>query len=81
MKRGHKFLKAVGQRLRQARRDAGLTQAPVAAILGKHQTFVSKCERAELRVDLGEFVRFIEIYDKPTAWYVDYMLEVWDEME
>jgi transcriptional regulator with XRE-family HTH domain len=81
MKRGHKFLQAVGQRLRQARRDAGLTQAQVADILGKHQTFVSKCERAELRVDLGEFVRFIKIYDKPTAWYVDYMLEIWDEVE
>ena len=81
MKRGHKFLKAVGQRLRQARRDAGLTQAQVAEILGRPQSYVSKIERAELRVDMGEFVRFIEIYDKPTAWYVDYMLEIWDEME
>jgi hypothetical protein len=42
---------------------------------------VSKCERAELRVDMGEFVRFIAIYDKPAAWYVDYMLEIWDEIE
>jgi transcriptional regulator with XRE-family HTH domain len=81
MKRGHKFLKAVGQRLREARRDAGLTQAEVADILGRPQSYVSKCERAELRVDMGEFVRFIETYDKPAAWYVDYMLEIWDEME
>ena len=81
MKRGHKFLKAVGQRLRQARRDAGLTQAQVAEILGRPQSYVSKCERAELRVDSGEFVRFIEIYDKPTAWYVDYMLEIWEEIK
>jgi hypothetical protein len=42
---------------------------------------VSKCERAELRVDMGEFVRLIAIYDKPAAWYVDYMLEIWDEIE
>jgi transcriptional regulator with XRE-family HTH domain len=81
VKRGHKFLKAVGQRLRQARRDAGLTQTQVAEILGKHQTYVSKCERAELRVDLGEFVRFIAIYDKPTTRYLDYLLEIWDEIE
>ena len=78
MKRGHKFLKAVGQRLRQARRDAGLTQAQVAEILGRPQSYVSKCERGSRRVDLGEFVRFIEIYDKPTAWYLDYMLEIWE---
>jgi hypothetical protein len=50
-------------------------------MLGRPQSYVSKCERAELRVDLGEFVRFIAIYDKPTAWYVDYMLEIWDEIE
>jgi ribosome-binding protein aMBF1 (putative translation factor) len=79
MKRGHTFLKAVGQRLRQARRDAGLTHAQVAEILGRHQTYVSKCERAELRVDLGEFVRFIAIYDKPTAWYMDYLLDIWEQ--
>jgi hypothetical protein len=42
---------------------------------------VSKCERAELWIDMGEFVRFVEIYDKPTAWYVDYMLEIWDEIK
>jgi hypothetical protein len=57
-----------------------LTQAQVAEILGKHQTYVSKCERAELRIDLGEFVRFIAIYDKPPAWYVDHMLVIWDEV-
>jgi transcriptional regulator with XRE-family HTH domain len=81
MKRGPKFLKAVGQRLRQARRDAGLTQAQVAEILGKPQSYVSKSERAERRIDMDEFVQFIEIYDKPTAWYVDYLLEIWDEIE
>jgi transcriptional regulator with XRE-family HTH domain len=76
MRRGHKFLKAVGQRPRQARRDTGLTQVQVAEILGRPQSYVSKSERAELRVDLGEFVRFIEIYDKPTAWYVGYLPDI-----
>ena len=50
-------------------------------MLGRPQSYVSKCERAELRVDLGEFVRFIEIYDKPSAWHVVYILEIWDEIE
>jgi transcriptional regulator with XRE-family HTH domain len=81
MKRDHKFREAFGQRLREARRDAGLTQAQVAEILGKPQSYVSKCERAERRVDMGEFVEFIEIYDKPTAWYVDYLLDVLEESE
>jgi transcriptional regulator with XRE-family HTH domain len=79
MKRDHKFLKAVGQRLRQARRDAGLTQAQVAEILGRPQSYVSKCERAKRQIDLIEFVEFVLVYGKPTAWYLDYLLDIWEQ--
>ena len=40
----------------QAREDAGLSQQDVATRLGRHQTYVSKCERGERRMDLIEFL-------------------------
>ncbi|MFT4161769.1 helix-turn-helix domain-containing protein [Shinella sp.] len=39
-----------------ARNDAGLTQAEVGARLGRRQTFVSKYELGERRLDVAEFV-------------------------
>lgn len=41
-------------RLRQARKAKGLTQAQLAAQLGKPQAFVSKVETCERRIDLVE---------------------------
>ena len=40
----------------QAREAAGLTQVEVATRLGKHQSFVSKYERGERRLDFTEFI-------------------------
>jgi transcriptional regulator with XRE-family HTH domain len=40
--------------LRQARLDAGLTQGVLAHRLGRNQSFVSKLERGERRVDVVE---------------------------
>ena len=40
--------------LRQMRKEAGLTQAQVAARLGRPQSFVSKYESGERRLDLIE---------------------------
>ena len=44
--------------LRQAREEAGLTQEDLAARLGESQSFVSKCERGERRMDLVELGEF-----------------------
>ena len=44
--------------LREAREKAGLTQADLAARLGTTQTFISKCERGERRLDIVEVRRF-----------------------
>lgn len=38
--------------LRQARKRAGLSQIQLAAKLGETQSFVSKCERGERRIDV-----------------------------
>ena len=39
------------KRLRAARRQAGLTQVQVAKALGRPQSFVTKCELGERRID------------------------------
>ncbi len=40
--------------LRKSRQDAGLSQVQLAKMLGETQTFVSKCERGERRLDVIE---------------------------
>jgi transcriptional regulator with XRE-family HTH domain len=63
------------QELRKAREKAGLTQTQLAERLGQTQSFVSKCERGERRLDIVEvrafckaigisFPRFIEKFDR-----------------
>lgn len=47
-------------RLRNAREKAGLTQEQVARKLDLTQTFVSKCERGERRIDMVELRDFCE---------------------
>jgi len=44
----------------EARQDAGLSQAQLAARLSKPQSFVSKFERGERRLDVIEFRQIAE---------------------
>jgi ribosome-binding protein aMBF1 (putative translation factor) len=48
--------------LRKAREGAGLSQEKAARKLGKPQSFVSKCESGERRVDVVELIEFCRVY-------------------
>lgn len=48
------------QMLIQARKEAGLTQRELADRLGRPQSYVSKYENAERRLDLIEFIQIAE---------------------
>ncbi len=50
------------KRLRKAREDAGLTQAKVARRLGRNQSWVSKKESGERRMDPVELCEFAKLY-------------------
>lgn len=49
--------------LRDARTGSGVTQIMLANRLGNTQTFVSKVERGERRIDVGEFVDICRALD------------------
>ena len=49
-------------RLRRARLSAGFTQRQVARSLGKPQSFVSRSESGERRVDIIELAEFARLY-------------------
>ncbi len=57
-------------RLREARLEAGLTQAEVAATLRRPQSFLSKCESGERRVDVVELMEFARLYGKKLTFFV-----------
>jgi transcriptional regulator with XRE-family HTH domain len=57
-------------RLREGRRAARLTQADVAAKLRRPQSFVSKCESGERRVDVVELVAFAQLYKRDLGFFV-----------
>jgi len=58
------------KRLRGAREKAGLLQAEVAHRLTKPQSYVSKCESGERRVDVIELSAFAAIYGVPITVFV-----------
>ena len=57
------------QKLRAARTAAGLTQAEVAKKLRRSQTWVSKCELGERRVDFVELEDFANAYGKQLSFF------------
>lgn len=57
-------------RLKAARTEAGLSQWDVARRLGKPQSFVSKAESGERRVDPVELRHLAEIYGKSMDFFL-----------
>lgn len=57
-------------RLSSARLAAGLTQVDVARALGKTQSFVSKCELGERRIDPLDLADFARLYRRPISHFI-----------
>ena len=58
------------ERLKQARLEAGLTQVEVARQLRRPQSFVSKAETGERRLDIVETDELARIYRKPLDFFL-----------
>jgi transcriptional regulator with XRE-family HTH domain len=58
------------RRVREAREEAGMTQAEVAAALNRPLSFVSKCELGERRIDPIDLRKFADLYEKPFEYFI-----------
>lgn len=59
---------AIAERLREARKAAGLSQGQVAKLLQMHRPTVSEIEAGNRRVSAEELVKFAETYDVTVSW-------------
>lgn len=59
------------QRLRKARLEAGLNQADVAKKLHRPQSFISKIELGERRIDPIELKELAAIYKQPVIRFLE----------
>ena len=65
-----KDYKDIIERLKTARIDVGLSQQDVADKLGKPQSYISKIESGERRLDVAEMKKFAQIYKKPSSYFL-----------
>ena len=56
--------------LRQAREKMGLTQTEVAKKLKRPQSYISKCEAGEQRIDVVELNKFAKLYKKELNYFI-----------
>ena len=62
--------KAIVDRLIKARQDLGLKQEDVAKRLGKTQSYVSKIEAGQRRIDIIQLKEFAKIYKKTIDFFI-----------
>jgi len=74
-------LPGLGQRLRQAREDAGLSQAQAAKLLGFHRPAISEIESEGRKVSAGELKDFALLYHVSTAWLLGEPLQVNEQLK
>lgn len=67
--RSKEYADFVGK-LKQARLEAGLRQIDVAKKLKRTQSYVSRVEVGEQRLDILELRAFANIYKKSLEWFV-----------
>lgn len=60
----------LGRRIAQARDDAGMTQAQLAAAIGLDRTAVAKLEAGTRKVSAAELVATSAVLDRPIDWFV-----------
>ncbi len=64
----HKFLI---EKLKRARIEAGLDQKQVAELLGKSQSYISKIESGQRRIDVLQLKEFAKAYKKSIDFFIN----------
>ena len=71
----------IAERLKAARKLAGVSQGHVAKMLGLHRPSVSEMEAGNRRVSADELARLAEIYDVSVAWLLGEAPETLDAQD
>jgi transcriptional regulator with XRE-family HTH domain len=71
----------IAERLKQARKLAGLSQGHVAKMLGMHRPSVTEMEAGNRRVSADELARLAEIYDVSPSWLLGEVPETIDAQD
>jgi len=66
-----KAYKEVIIHLKEARLEAGLSQQAVADKIRKPQSYISKIESGERRLDVAEMKKLAKIYKKPASYFLN----------
>jgi transcriptional regulator with XRE-family HTH domain len=59
------------QRIKLARKQAGLSQQNVAKLLNKTQSYISKIEAGQIRVDVVQLKELARIYHKEINIFIE----------
>ena len=63
----HKF---IVKQLKKAREEAGLSQSEVAKLLHKTQSYISKIESGQRKIDIVQLKAFAKIYRKDLNFFI-----------
>ena len=63
----HKY---IIEQLKKARQEAGLEQEQVAKMLKKTQSYISKIESGQRRIDVIQLKEFAKIYKKDISYFI-----------
>ena len=56
--------------LKRARQEAGLDQKKAGKIIGKTQSYISKIESGQIRIDVVQLKEFTKIYKKDLDFFI-----------
>ncbi|MCG8431950.1 MAG: helix-turn-helix transcriptional regulator [Candidatus Omnitrophica bacterium] len=62
--------KSLVKRLRQARKEAGFGQTEAARKLGVTQSYISKIEAGQLRLDVIQLKEIARVYHKKVSYFI-----------
>ena len=58
-------------KLKKAREEAGFTQAQAAKKMQRTQSYISKVESGQLKIDIVEIKRFSNLYKKDISYFIN----------